>query len=228
LNAVNYRYLNVNKLPLVIGHLSHPEKCTGHHVIPVQSTPQDTSKTHSNPSPSLTACGLRPYSPPKNNCSTFADSFGGGFCVPLKQNSQISGAASRSSREGISASDFGQHAPADRAEGDLRPFEKPLLTLSLTAEQLKHLAFAVYCQVSELEDSHEADDLEVREAMERLNEVSQRCIELEKAELGSAGRQRSGRTSGTDGAQKAAIGSCAAGEAESTGVPLAIGVGRIS
>ena len=81
---------------------------------------------------------------------------------------------------GLSGRNFGQAAPVVRAEGDNRPSEKPLLTLTLTAEQLNHLAFAVYCQISSLEDSHEVDEPEVIEAMNRLNEVSAMCIELVK------------------------------------------------
>lgn len=100
------------------------------------------------------------------------------FCVPLAQNSQISGAASQSPCEGFSASDFGQCAQDVKAEGK-HPSEKPPLTLTLTEELLRELHFAVYCQVSGLEDSDEADEPEVIEGMERLNEILGMCIDLE-------------------------------------------------
>lgn len=155
----------------------------GSYVIPVQSTPQGTKTQHFKPSSSLMACGFKRNSSLKNNCSTFAEGFAGGFCVPLKPNSQISGAASRSSREGISGSDFGQIALAVPAEGDTRPSEKPLLTLTITEEQLRDLAFAVYCQICGIQDGDEADHPEVVPVIRRLNEVSAMCIELEKRGL---------------------------------------------
>lgn len=93
----------------------------------------------------------------------------------------------------------GQPAVNVKAEGK-PPAEKPLLTLTLTEEQLRDLAFAVYCQTCEIQDGDEADHPEVLPVIRRLNEVSAMCIELEKAASGSAGRQRSGRTNGADGA----------------------------
>jgi hypothetical protein len=99
------------------------------------------------------------------------------FNVPLDQTSQISGAASRPTREGFSGSDFGQCALNVKPEG-MHPSEKPLLTLTLTEEQLKHLAFAVYCQTVELQDGFEANEPEVIAAIEALNEISRLCIEL--------------------------------------------------
>lgn len=84
--------------------------------------------------------------------------------------------------QGFPAQNFGQYAQRAKAEG-VRPSEKPVLTLTLTEAQLNHLAFAVYCQASSLEDSHEADEPEVIEAMECLNGVSAMCIALKKGAL---------------------------------------------
>lgn len=77
----------------------------------------------------------------------------------------------------------GQDAVQVEAEGDKRPSEKPLLTLNLTAEQLRDLAFAVYCQVVEIQYGDEANHPEVLPVIRRLNEVSAMCIELEKGAL---------------------------------------------
>lgn len=115
------------------------------------------------------------------NCSSF------GVFVQAAPSHQISEAAARSSRAGVSASDFGQHALHARAEGDPRPSEDQqapqgragLWTLNLTEEQFKDVAFAVLCQHGALADSHEANDPEVVAAMNRLNEVQRMCIELE-------------------------------------------------
>lgn len=104
----------------------------------------------------------------------------------MNQNSQISETAGRPTRPGVSGSDFGRHAQAVRAEGDPRPSEDQQapqgraagLTLNLTAEQLNDLAFAVLCQVEDLQDGREADEPEVRQAVQRLNEVLRMCNEL--------------------------------------------------
>ncbi len=47
---------------------------------------------------------------------------------------------------------------------------KPFLVFRLTAEQADHLAFSALCQVAELEKSHEANELEVLDAIQSLNE----------------------------------------------------------
>lgn len=47
---------------------------------------------------------------------------------------------------------------------------KPLLIFRLTAEQADHLAFAALCQVEALEKSREANEPEVQEAIQSLNE----------------------------------------------------------
>ncbi|BBJ22614.1 hypothetical protein W01_05410 [Candidatus Nitrotoga sp. AM1P] len=47
---------------------------------------------------------------------------------------------------------------------------KPLLIFRLTAEQADHLAFAALCQVEALEKCREANELEVQEAIQSLNE----------------------------------------------------------
>ncbi|MDO8207408.1 MAG: hypothetical protein Q7T38_06260 [Gallionella sp.] len=112
----------------------------------------------------------------------------------------------------------GQAAVSEKAEGDKRPSEKPLLTLTqaapkerspeapeeqrltltLTEEQLRDLAFAVYCHVSGIQDGDEADHPEVVPVIRRLNEVSAMCIELEKSassstreELATTGKSKS-------------------------------------
>lgn len=62
---------------------------------------------------------------------------------------------------------------SDRSEAkrsDHHPSEKPLLVFRLTAEQAEHLAFAALCQFAELEKSHEANELEVLDAIQSLNE----------------------------------------------------------
>ena len=79
------------------------------------------------------------------------------------------------------AQNFGQHAQREKAKG-ARPSEKPVLplTLSLTAEELETLRFAVYCEVTALQDGPEADEPEVMTAIDRLNAISSRLIVLEK------------------------------------------------
>ena len=79
------------------------------------------------------------------------------------------------------AQNFGQHAQREKAEGSC-PSEKPVLplTLSLTAEELGTLRFAVYCEVTALQDGPEADEPEVMTAIDRLNAISSRLIVLEK------------------------------------------------
>lgn len=101
--------------------------------------------------------------------------------LSYRQASQISGAASRPSREGLPASDFGQFAENVKPEG-MRPSEKPLLILTLTAEQLKHLAFAVLCQLGELQESPEAEDPEVIAAVA--------CLDALLGEFEALGRGR--------------------------------------
>lgn len=189
----------------------------GSSVIPVQSTPQGTKSQHFKPSSSFTAFGFKRISALKNNCSSF-------FASVSRENVFLVGADSRY----CNGNDFrskvvtelpdllprrrhvagevlpesgksGQPAVSVKAEGK-HPSEKPLLTLTLTEEQLRDLAFAVYCQTVEIQDSDEADHPEVLPVIRRLNEVSAMCIALEKAASGSVGRQRSGRTDGTDGA----------------------------
>ena len=81
--------------------------------------------------------------------------------------------------QGFPAQNFGQHAQREEAEGAC-PSEKPLLTLSLTAEELSTLSFAVYCEVTALQDGPEADEPEVMTAIDRLNAISGRLIALEK------------------------------------------------
>ena len=105
------------------------------------------------------------------------------FCVPHRQASQISEAAWRPTRQGVSAPDFGRQMQDVPAEGDTPPSENPLLTLTLTADQFRHLAFAVYNQVVELTESREAENPEVQDAIRCLNEVSSLCIQLEKRGL---------------------------------------------
>jgi len=73
----------------------------------------------------------------------------------------------------------GQSAVDVKAEG-IHPSARPHLTLTLTEEQLSHLAFAVLCQISGLQDGDESDCPEVVEAIERLNEISRYCNEITK------------------------------------------------
>ena len=81
--------------------------------------------------------------------------------------------------QGFPAQNFGQHAQREKAEGSC-PSEKPPLTLSLTAEELRTLSFAVYCEVTALQDGPEADELAVMTAIDHLNAISGRLIALEK------------------------------------------------
>ena len=71
----------------------------------------------------------------------------------------------------------GQSAADVKAEG-IHPSARQHLTLILTEEQLSHLAFAVLCQISGLQDGDESDCPEVVEAIERLNEISRYCNEI--------------------------------------------------
>ncbi|MFZ1547462.1 MAG: hypothetical protein WAT12_10245 [Candidatus Nitrotoga sp.] len=59
---------------------------------------------------------------------------------------------------------------SEAKRSDHHPSAKPLLVFRLTAEQAEHLAFSALCQVSELENSHEANEPEVLEAIRSLNE----------------------------------------------------------
>ena len=54
--------------------------------------------------------------------------------------------------------------------------------LELTDEQLDHLAFAVLCQHDGLEESEEANESEVIEAMDCLRQVRVNLIALRGAE----------------------------------------------
>ena len=76
----------------------------------------------------------------------------------------------------------GQAAVNVKAEGK-HPSEKPLLTLTLTEEQFGHLAFAVLCQVGDLQESHESDNPEVVAAIRCLDDISRYCNEIKKGAL---------------------------------------------
>ena len=73
----------------------------------------------------------------------------------------------------------GQAEVNGKAEGN-HPDAKPLLTLTVTEEQLRHLAFAVYCQTCELTEGREADEPEVQAAVRCLDAVWLKCDELKK------------------------------------------------
>ena len=72
--------------------------------------------------------------------------------------------------QGFPARNFGQHAQREKAEG-ARPSEKPVLplTLNLTEAELREVSFAVLCQITDLQDGHEADEPEVIAAIARLD-----------------------------------------------------------
>ena len=81
--------------------------------------------------------------------------------------------------QGFPAQNFGQHAPREKPEGGCTS-EKSVLTLTLSEAELKELRFAAYCQACELQDSHEAEEPEVVAALERLNAILRRLIDLEE------------------------------------------------
>lgn len=54
-----------------------------------------------------------------------------------------------------------------------RPPAKPLLVFSFTESQRDALAFAALCEAEDLQDGHEADVLEVQEAIRNLWEARQ-------------------------------------------------------